>query len=166
MDAASVKESTKFYKTTLASDLIFTKDDTYTIDVEVERFTREFNINHRACIGSLIYLLSTIVHVSFSVNKLEKFPANPGKVKFEGLVHLLRYIWDNKTLGLKYYAYMNDAPLTGLLIRSSIKTENHLMDFSDYSCQDCPDTGRSTGAYIIFLSRWANRPWHTCSRTS
>ena len=24
------------------------------------------------------------------------------------------------------------------------------MDFSDSSCQDCPDTGRSTGAYIIF----------------
>ena len=24
------------------------------------------------------------------------------------------------------------------------------MDFSDYSWQDCPDTGRSTGAYIIF----------------
>ena len=24
------------------------------------------------------------------------------------------------------------------------------MAFSDYSWQDCPDTGRSTGAYIIF----------------
>ena len=24
------------------------------------------------------------------------------------------------------------------------------MDFSDYSWQDCPDTGRSTGAYITF----------------
>ena len=24
------------------------------------------------------------------------------------------------------------------------------MDFSDFSWQDCPDTGRSTGAYIIF----------------
>ena len=24
------------------------------------------------------------------------------------------------------------------------------MDFSDSSCQDCPDTGRGTGAYIIF----------------
>ena len=24
------------------------------------------------------------------------------------------------------------------------------MDFSDHSWQDCPDTGRSTGAYIIF----------------
>ena len=24
------------------------------------------------------------------------------------------------------------------------------MDFSDFSWKDCPDTGRSTGAYIIF----------------
>ena len=24
------------------------------------------------------------------------------------------------------------------------------MAFSDSSCQDCPDTGRSTGSYIIY----------------
>ena len=79
-----------------------------------------------------------------------KFSANLGKVHFEGLVHLLRYIRDNKTLGLKYYADLNDAPVTDLLRKANIKTKNHLMDFSDSSCQDCPDTGRSTGAYIIF----------------
>ena len=53
-------------------------------------------------------------------------------------------------MGLKYYVDMNDAPLTDLLRQASIKTDNHLMDFSDSSWQDCPDTGRSTGAYIIF----------------
>ena len=90
--------------------------------------------------------------LSFSVHKLETFSANPGKVHFEGLVHLLRYIRDNKTLGLKYYAYMNDAPVTDLLRQSSIKTENHLMDFSFSSWKDCPDTGRSIGAYIIFIN--------------
>ena len=35
-------------------------------------------------------------------------------------------------MGLKYYADLNDAPVTDLLR------------------QDCPDTGRSAGAYIIF----------------
>ena len=73
-----------------------------------------------------------------------------GKVNFEGLVHLLRYIRDNKTLGLKYYADLNDAPVTDLLRQANIKTKNHLMAFSDSSCQNCPYTGRSTGAYIIF----------------
>ena len=60
------------------------------------------------------------------------------------------YIRENKTFGLKYYADLNDAPVTDLLRQSSIKTKNHLMDFSDSSWQDFPDTVRSTGAYIIF----------------
>ena len=45
---------------------------------------------------------------------------------------------------------MNDAPVTDLLRQASIKTEIQLMDLSDSSWQDCPDTLRSTGAYIIF----------------
>ena len=63
---------------------------------------------------------------------------------------MLRYIRDNKTLGLKYYADLNDEPVTDLFIQANINTKNHLMGFSDSSWQDCPDTGRSTGAYIIF----------------
>ena len=74
---------------------------------------------------------------------------NPGKVQFEGLIHLLGYIRDNKTLGLKYYAYLNYALVTDLLRQANIQTKNHLMDFSDSSWQDFPYTGRSTGAYII-----------------
>ena len=80
------------------------------------------------------------------MQKLKKISANPGKVHFEGLIHLLIYIRDNKTLELKYNSDMNDAPVTDLLIKASIKTENHLMAFSDYSWQYCPDTDRSTGA--------------------
>ena len=82
--------------------MIFTKEDVSTSDEQVESFTREYNIHYRVCIGSFIYLLSTRVDLSFAVHKLEKFSANPGKVHFEGLIHLLRYIRDNKTLGLMY----------------------------------------------------------------
>ena len=84
------------------------------------------------------------------MHKLAKFSANPGKVQFEVLVHILRYIRYNKTLGLKYYSDMNDAPVSELLRQASIKTENHLMVFSDSSWQDCPDTGIITVEYIIF----------------
>ena len=90
------------------------------------------------------------IGLEFFSTKVRKISANPDKVHFEGLIHLLRYIRDNKTLGLNYYADMNDSPVTDLLRQASIKTENNLMDFSDSSCQDFPDTGRSTGAYIIF----------------
>ena len=86
LDTATVKTSTKFYKTTLSYDFIFTKEDVS----KVEKLIREFNIHYRYCIGSLIYLLYTRVDLSFAVHKLEMFSANHGKVKFEGLVHILR----------------------------------------------------------------------------
>ena len=62
--------------------------------------------------------------LSFVVHKLAKFSSNPVKVNFEGLVHLLRYIRDNKTLGLKYYANMKDVPLSDLLRQASTRTDN------------------------------------------
>ena len=130
--------------------MIFTKEDVSTSDEQVENLTREFNIHYRACIASLIYILSKRVYLSFVVHTLEFFSSNPDKVHFEGLIHLLRYIRDNKTLGLKYYTDMNDAPVTDLLRQAIIKTDNQLMAFSDFSWQYFPDTGRSTGEYIIF----------------
>ena len=90
LDTVIVMASTKFYKTTFTADMIFTKYDTYTSDEQVGKFTRVFNIHYRACIGSLINLLTTRVDLSFSVHKLAKFSENPGKVHFEGLVHPLR----------------------------------------------------------------------------
>ena len=84
------------------------------------------------------------------MQKLAKFSAILGKVHFEVLVHLLRYIRYNKNLGLKYYSDMNDAPVSDLLRWASFKTENHLINFSDYNWQIFPDTDRIKGAYIIF----------------
>ena len=112
--------------------------------------TREFNIHYKACIGSFIYLLSTRVDFSFVVHKLENISSKPGKVNFEGLVNLLRYIRGNKTLVLNYHANMKDAHLSDLLRKSIIKTENQLMALSDSSWQYFPDTGRIIGSYIIF----------------
>ena len=51
---------------------------------------------------------------------------------------------------MKYYVDKNHAPVTDLLRQDSIKTYNHLMDFSDSSWQDFTDTGRSTEVYSIF----------------
>ena len=62
----------------------------------------------------------------------------------------MRYIRDNKTLGLKYYADFNDAPVNDLLRQANINTKNHLVAFYVSSWPDFPDTGRSLGAYIIF----------------
>ena len=150
LDTDAVKTSTKFYNTTFPSDMIITKDDASTSDEQVENLTREFNIHYRACIGSLIYLLYTRADLIFSVHKLATFLLDPGKVRFDLLVHLLIYMSENKTLVFNYYADVKDAPLYNLLRKANIKTDNQLMAFSDSSWQDFPDTGRSTGAYIIF----------------
>ena len=84
--------------------------------------------------------------LSFAVHKLAKFSASTGKLHFEVLIHILRYIRENKTFGLNYYADLNDAPVTDPLSQANIKTKNHLMALTDSSWQDCTDTGRSTGA--------------------
>ena len=67
LDPFTDKASTKFYKTTLPADMISTKEDLSTSDEQVDKLTREFNIHYRACVGSLIYLLSTRVDLSFVV---------------------------------------------------------------------------------------------------
>ena len=88
--------------------------------------------------------------LEFCSTQVSNFSSNNGKVHFEGLVHLLRYIRCNLTLLLKYYADMKDANLSDLLRKAIINTKNQLMFFSDSSWQYCTDTGRSTREYIIF----------------
>ena len=51
LDTATVEVSNKFYKTTLPSDMIFTKEDVSTSDEQVESLTREYNIHYRVHIG-------------------------------------------------------------------------------------------------------------------
>ena len=83
--------------------------------------------------------------MSFAVQKFAKFSSKPREVHFEGLVHLLRYIRYNKTLGLKYYTDKKDASLSDLLIQDVINTESQFMAISNYSWKDFSDIGRSTG---------------------
>ena len=151
LDTVTVKTSIEFYKTAFSSDIMFTKADLSNSDDQVDKLTIEFNSSYRACIGSLIYLLSTRMDFSFEVQSLAKISSNPGKVHSEGLVHLFRYIKDNKSLGLKYYADIKYSTLSDLLRQVNIKTENQLMAFSDSTWKDFPYTGRSKGSYIIFF---------------
>ena len=66
----------------------------------------------------------------FFCTKAGKVSSNPGEVHFEGLVHLLRYIRDNKNLGLKYYFNIEDALTSDILIHFIINTENQLVVLS------------------------------------
>ena len=131
LDTATIKENPILHKSTFPSDMLFTKEDASTSDKKVEALYIDYNIHYRYFLGSLIYILSIIVCLCFAVHKLVKFSSNPGKVHFEVLVHLLRYIRDNNNLVLKYCSKIYDAPLSDLLIQASIKPDKQLMVFSD-----------------------------------
>ena len=87
--------------------------------------------------------------------ELAMFSSNPGKVHFEGSVHIFRYIRYNKTLGSKYYDDMNDAPVSDLSIQASIKTDNKLMAFSDSSWKYFSRHRQKYRSVHYILSRWA-----------
>ena len=57
---------------------------------------------------------------------------------------------ENKNLSLMYYAKIDDENLSDLFIQDIIYIKRHLLVCSNYSYQDCPDTGISTGSYIVF----------------
>ena len=138
LDNSTIKENSKFHETKLTHYIIFTKQYASTSDEQAELLSGDYNIHYRYFMGSLIYLLSTIVYLCFSVHNLELFSSNPGKVHFEGLIHLLRDIRDNKNLGLKYYSKIEGAPLSDLLIHASINTDIQLMVLSDSICKNFP----------------------------
>ena len=78
------------------------------------------------------------MNLCFKVHNLEKFSSNLGKVHFEGLVHLLRYIRDSNNLGLGYNAKTEDVPRHDLMRQDSIYINNKLMVLSDSIWQDFP----------------------------
>ena len=81
---------------------------------------------------SIIYILSKKVYFCFVEHNFERFSSNTGKVHFDMLVHSLIYFMNNRNLGLKYYANIEDVSLPDILIQASIKYGNQLMALSDY----------------------------------
>ncbi|MGH7954596.1 MAG: reverse transcriptase domain-containing protein, partial [Gloeomargaritales cyanobacterium] len=138
------------YDRILPPGWIASKEDRSSSAGESKKLESFYNIDYRSCTGALIYLNYTRPDIVFAVMKLVKFNNNPGRQHFEGLIHLLGYIRDNPHFGIKYYSNLVDAPVTKLLQDRNINIKRDLFAFSDSSWQDCPDTARSTGSYLIF----------------
>ncbi|MGH7973945.1 MAG: reverse transcriptase domain-containing protein [bacterium] len=129
---------------------IASKEDCSASEADSAKLEKYYNLDYRSCTGALIYLNFTRPDIVFAVMKLVKFSNNPGKSHFEALIHLLGYIRDNASLGLRFYSNLEEAPVTKLLKEHNITPRRALFSFSDSSWQDCPDTGRSTGSNVIF----------------
>ena len=61
---------------------------------------------------------------------MEYSSSNPGKVLFDGLIPLLRYTKEKKSLGFISNAKLEDVTLSDLFIQDRIKTDNQLTVFS------------------------------------
>ena len=119
-------------------------------DADALTLSQEYKIDFRSCIGSLIYLTLTRTDILFAVNKLAKFAHRPGKIYFDALVHLLRYLRDNTFWGLKFYSDYSTSPLFNILTNNNLPTTSFFITLCDSSWNDDVDHGRSTGCFLIF----------------
>lgn len=104
---------------------------------------------YRSTVASTIYIASwTRPDISYATSKLCKFMHNPGQEHVTALKRLLRYLSTTSSHGLSYDFGTNHGAKTGVY------------GYYDASHADCPDTRKSTLAYIFFLEG-CPISWHT-----
>jgi hypothetical protein len=100
----------------------------------------------------LIFSMNTFIYLHFGIRKLAKFNTRPGRKHYEAAAHFLRHLRCNTRCGgLRYYANLADSPFTKLLASFDGPVDYPVVLCTDASWQDCPDTSRSTGCYMIFV---------------
>ena len=119
-------------------------------NLAVRRLEREFGLEFPVCVGCLIWLLNTYTRLQFSVRKHAKFMRLPGRKHFVAIVHTLHHIRCHHLFGLTFYSNVMDAPVSRLLFEHGADPLAPLIAFTDSSFNDCPDSGRSTGGYVLF----------------
>jgi hypothetical protein len=149
LDTAGTKRDLAFHPTPLPLDFIPTADDRSADEKAVQALEAEYNVDYASCIGSLIYLCMTQCDTVFAINKLAKFSKYPGRNHFEVLFHLLRYLRDHTSYGLRFYSNFSSSPISQMLLKEGLTQTHPFFSFSDSSWDDDVDHGRSTGCYII-----------------
>jgi hypothetical protein len=84
--------------------------------------------------------------ISYAVSKLGKFMANPGPVHFTALKRLLRFVFGNADVGLKFPAHAT--------------SKTNVYGYNDTSFADDVDTRRSTAGFVFFYAGCA-LSWHS-----
>jgi hypothetical protein len=98
--------------------------------------------------------MNTYTRLNHSTRKLARFMQYQGRTHFNLLLHLLRHLQCHRLRGgIKFYSDITKAPLYQHLTTTgnSKFADYPIMVFSDASFQDCPDSGRSTGGFLIFM---------------
>jgi len=101
---------------------------------------------YRSVIGSLMYLMiCTRPDLGVAIGSLSRFLENPGEAHWESVKRVLRYLKGTATVGLRFQA------------QKSMEIDGYV----DADWGGCPDTRRSTGAYVFRLGgtaiSWASK---------
>ena len=120
--------------TPCVAGMVWTKQDCPEV---VQPFHPEMPI-YRGVLALALFISNwTVPPAVYAVNKLCKYMANPGDKHVAALKRLLRYFAAIKDHGLVYTRQASPQGLVG---------------FSDSSHMDCPDTSRSTVAFVFFFN--------------
>ena len=133
-------------------DYVYTKENRpITTEDKQEVEKRYPDLSMASAVSSLLYIaLNTRCDILWIVNKLAKSSSNPGLKDFAALLHCFGYLRKHTDFAIKYYAKIEESPVYDICTRNKI-ISTEIVGFSDSSWQDCPDTGRSTGGFKIFV---------------
>ena len=93
-----------------------------------------------------------MINLNSNINKLAKFSNNPGITHYRCLLHLIGYIKNTPSKGIKFYSKYENFQIFLLLKEHNITSNNKsVITFCNSSWNDCVDTGRSTGGHITFI---------------
>jgi hypothetical protein len=142
------------YASPLPASPVFTKNDCSQNYAAAMKLQEEYGFDCAVAIGSLIWLMNTFVKLSLVIRMLATYMQYPGKQHFIYLRHLLNHTQCHRcSRGIKFYSNTKLSPLHQLMIDSgnSEHAEAPIIQFTDSSFQDCPDTSRSTGGHLSFV---------------
>jgi hypothetical protein len=106
---------------------------------------------YRSTVASLIYFVGwTRPDMAYAVSKACRFMHNPGRVHIAALKRILRYLKMTAAKGLCY----------NFSAAAAAKAKEGVHGAYDASHADCPDTMRSTLAYVFFFFNCVIS-WHT-----
>ena len=101
---------------------------------------------YRGMVGSLLYLASwTRIDIAMAVSELSRFVSNPGEVHLEAAKRVFRYLKKTIHLGLTYRSS------TSIPGQPDIPP-NTLWGYVDSDWAGCPDSRKSTSAYVFMLN--------------
>ena len=139
-------------KTPAPVNYVYSKSNRPQTEEERKEVNRRFKgLSMASAVSSLLYAaLNTRPDILWITNKLAKSSNDPGILDFEALLHVFGYLRAFPDYALKFYSDVSQSPVIKICNKHKIEP-TEIIGFSDTSWQDCPDSGRSTSGYKIFV---------------